>query len=54
MSEAPGCSEGGPPLRRTPEERVLTRRLKSWIQLNVIAAAGEFLISFRARIPGLA
>lgn len=30
------------PLRRTPEERALSRRLKSWIQLNVIAAASEF------------
>lgn len=54
MSEAPGCSTGGPTLRRVPEERTLTRRLKSWIQLSVIAAAEGFFISNRARIPGLA
>jgi len=34
-----------PLLRRVPEEKTLTRRLKSWIQLNVIAAASGFLIS---------
>jgi len=45
---------GEPLTARTPEERALSRRLKSWIQLNVIAAASEFFMSDRARIPGLA
>lgn len=53
MSEAPGAA-GETPVAAYPGREGTTRRLKSWIQLSVIAAAGEVLISIRARIPGLA
>ena len=53
MSEAPGAA-GETLAAAYPGREGTTRRLKSWIQLNVIAAAGQSLISIRARIPGLA
>lgn len=53
MSEAPGAA--GETLAAVyPGREGTSRRLKSWIQLNVNAAAGQSFISLRARIPGLA
>ena len=53
MSEAPGAA-GETLTALYPGREGTTRRLKSWIQLNVAAAADQSFISIRARIPGLA
>ena len=53
MSEAPGAEEETSSAL-CPGRKGNTRRLKSWIQLNAIAAASEFFVQICAQIPGLA